>query len=161
MRQTQIILGIDPGYSRCGFGVIRVEGTDVTVLDYGVSTTKAGVEIGLRLLEIATDMEALLARHRPNRVAIEKLFFTSNAKTAMAVAEARGAILLTCARAGVEVVEFTPNQVKSSVTGNGQADKRAVGEMIVRLLSLKRSPKLDDASDALAIAMTAVGFLER
>lgn len=159
MNTKSLILGIDPGYGRCGFGVIRVDGTDCEVVDYGVSTTQAGVEIGVRLSEVARDIEELLAHHKPDLVAIEKLFFTTNAKTAMMVSEARGAILLVCARAGVRVVEFTPNQVKSAVTGNGSADKQAVEEMVVRLLSLKRSPKLDDASDALAIAMTAVGVV--
>src|SRR3990167_4977954 len=155
---VQKILGIDPGYGRCGFGVIRVQGTDIEVVDYGVSTTRSGVEIGVRLSEVARDLEVLIKAHKPDLVAIEKLFFTTNAKTAMGVAEARGAILLTCARSGVEVVELTPGQVKSAVTGNGQADKRAVEEMVMRLTDLKHSPKLDDASDALAIAITAVGL---
>src|SRR3990167_1110806 len=165
MTVSQIILGIDPGYGRCGFGLIRTlcqssggNGSDVEVVDYGVSTTEAGVEIGARLSEVARDIEELLNRHKPDLVAIEKIFFTTNAKTAMGVAEARGAILLVCARAGVRVVELTPGQVKSAVTGNGQADKRAVEEMVMRLTDLKHSPKLDDASDALAIAITAVGL---
>jgi len=158
---VQKILGIDPGYGRCGFGVIRVQGTDIEVVDYGVSTTRSGVEIGVRLSEVARDLEVLIKAHKPDLVAIEKLFFTTNAKTAMGVAEARGAILLTCARSGVEVVELTPGQVKSAVTGNGQADKRAVEEMVMRLTDLKHSPKLDDASDALAIAITAVGFVRQ
>ena len=158
---VQKILGIDPGYGRCGFGVIRVQGTDIEVVDYGVSTTRSGVEIGVRLSEVARDLEVLIKAHKPDLVAIEKLFFTTNTKTAMGVAEARGAILLTCARSGVEVVELTPGQVKSAVTGNGQADKRAVEEMVMRLTDLKHSPKLDDASDALAIAITAVGFVRQ
>jgi crossover junction endodeoxyribonuclease RuvC len=158
MEDGKTILGIDPGYGRCGFGVIRAEGADITVIDYGVSTTKAGVEIGVRLSEVARDIEELIKTHKPDFVAIEKLFFTTNAKTAMTVAEARGAILLACARAGCSVVEITPNQVKVALTGDGKADKRAVWEMVRRLGRLASSPKLDDASDALAIAISAVGL---
>lgn len=154
------IFGIDPGYGRCGFGVIRASGQDVEVVDYGVSTTQAGLELGVRLSEIARDLEELLEVHRPDVVAVEKLFFATNAKTAMAVAEARGAILLTCSRLGYEVVEITPNQVKVAITGDGKADKKAVGEMVLRLTGMSRSPKLDDASDALAIAITSIGFLK-
>ena len=160
MVRASLILGIDPGYGRCGFGLIRANGSDMEARDYGVSTTEAGVELGVRLSEVARDIEELIEAHKPDLVAIEKLFFTTNAKTAMGVAEARGAILLVCARAGVRVVEVTPGQVKSAVTGNGRADKRAVGEMVVRLTGLKHSPKLDDASDALAIAIAAVGLRE-
>lgn len=157
----KLILGIDPGYGRCGFGVIEVNGQDIKVVDYGVSTTSAGAELGNRLAEISRDLEELLEIHKPDVVAVEKLFFATNAKTAMAVAEARGAILLTCARAGMNVVEITPNQVKVALTGNGRADKRAVWEMVMRLGNLTNSPKLDDASDALAIAMSAVGFQKK
>lgn len=159
MNVNNVILGIDPGYGRCGFGTIRTNGSKVDVLDYGVSTTPSGIEIGMRLSEVAKDIEELILKHKPDLVAIEKLFFTTNAKTAMGVAEARGAILLTCARAGVKVVEVTPGQVKSAVTGNGQADKQAVEEMVLRLTGLKHSPKLDDASDAIAIAITAIGLV--
>ena len=160
MKTVSTILGIDPGYGRCGFGVIVADGQDIIVKDHGVSTTQSGIELGVRLSEIARDIEELIELHKPDVVAIEKLFFATNAKTAMAVAEARGAILLTCARAGQEVVEITPNQVKVALTGNGKADKKAVEEMVVRICNLKKSPKLDDASDAIAIAMTAVGFLQ-
>jgi len=157
--RTKTILGIDPGYSRCGFGVIEAHGQDIVVKDFGVSTTEAGIELGVRLSEVARDIEELIKLHKPDLVAIEKLFFTTNTKTAMAVAEARGAILLTCARCNADIVEITPNQVKVALTGDGRADKRAVQEMVVRIGNLKVAPKLDDAADALAIAMTAVGFL--
>ncbi len=166
MRKHHLILGIDPGYGRCGFGLIRVPRqfsgggqSMIEVIDYGVATTKARVEMSVRLLEVVRDIEELLTRHQPDLVAIEKLFFTTNAKTAMEVAEARGAILLVCARSGVRVVELTPGQVKLAVTGNGRADKRAVEQMVIRLTNMKKSPKLDDASDALAIAITAVSFM--
>ncbi|MBI2484974.1 crossover junction endodeoxyribonuclease RuvC [Candidatus Uhrbacteria bacterium] len=154
------ILGIDPGYGRCGFGVIEVKRGKVKVKDVGVSTTRAGGEIGGRLAEIISDLEELIDHHKPTSVAIEKLYFTSNAKTAMHVAEARGAILLTCARKRCRVVEMTPGQVKVAVTGNGRADKKAVSQMVCRLCELKQTPQLDDASDALAIALAAVGFVQ-
>lgn len=155
---ARIVLGIDPGFGRMGFGCIRVEKGCTTVLDYGVSTTKAGVAHEMRLLQISDDLDELIRTHKPGVLATEKLYFSKNVKTAMQVAEARGAILVVAARHGLPVVELSPGQVKMAVTGSGSADKKGVAMMVTKLLNLKHAPKLDDAADALALALTAASM---
>lgn len=157
-KAKKIIFGIDPGYGRCGFGVVSCSGTEVRMLLCGVISTSARGTQSERLLELAKDLRLLLKKTKPDVVAVEKLFFTTNAKTAMRVAEARGVVLLACAEAGVSLVELTPNQVKAAVTGTGRAGKGEVGKMVVRLLGLSRVPKPDDAADALAIAIAGIGM---
>lgn len=156
-QKNQVILGIDPGFGRMGFAVIRVSGQQTEVVDFGVMTTPVNSDFGGRLLQLESDLCSLLEAAKPDLAATERLFTTVNQKTATQVAEVRGVVLLTLARHGLPVVEFSPNQVKSAVTGNGAADKKAVQKMIARLLNLPRIPKPDDAADALAIALTAVG----
>ena len=153
--QEQLILGLDPGYGRMGFGVILVEGHLVQLVDYGVATTTSGDCFEQRLLSLATDLQELFAHHQPHAVAIEKLFFGKSSTTAMNVAHARGVALLVAAQAGVPVFEFTPAQVKKAVTGDGKAGKSAMQQMVKTLLNLPSIPKPDDAADALAIAITA------
>lgn len=157
----QTILGIDPGFGRMGFAVIHTDGRHSEAVDFGVMTTPNLGHFGDRLLQLEADLCALLEAAKPDLVAVEKLFATVNQKTAMQVAEARGMVLLTLARHSLPVVEFTPNQVKSAVTGDGSADKKAMQKMVARLFNLPRPPKPDDAADALAIALTASAGLVR
>lgn len=155
MNDGRIIMGLDPGYGRMGFGVIYVDGTSVQLVDYGVATTTSGDTFENRLLSIANDLHDLFAHHQPHAVAVEKLFFGKSSTTAMNVAHARGVALLMAAQAGCPVFEFTPAQVKKAVTGDGKAGKTAMQKMVKQLLDLPKPPKPDDAADALAIAITA------
>lgn len=147
------ILGIDPGYAIIGWGVLNYERGRFTALDFGAVTTAAGTPFLERLEKIHTDISAIIGAHSPQTLAIEKLYFQNNQKTAIEVAEARGVILLAAQQAGVPVFEYTPLQVKSAVTGYGQAHKPQVMEMTRRLLRLTQVPKPDDTADALAIAI--------
>lgn len=148
-----IILGIDPGYAIIGWGVIRYERGRFVPLDFGAITTAAGTPFPRRLERIYDELGDVLARHKPDAVAIEKLYFQNNQKTAIDVAQARGVIMLAIHKSGVPAYEYTPLQVKSAVTGFGQAQKPQVMEMTKRLLRLKEVPKPDDTADALAIAI--------
>lgn len=148
-------MGLDPGYGRMGFGVIYVEGAQVSLVDYGVATTTSGDTFENRLLSLANDLGDLFAHHHPSVVTVEKLFFGKSSTTAMNVAHARGVALLMAAQAGCPVFEFTPAQVKKAVTGDGKAGKVAIQKMVKELLNLPKPPKPDDAADALAIAITA------
>ena len=150
-----IILGIDPGYGRMGFGVILVKGADIELVDYGVMSTLAGDNFEDRLLSIANDLHEIFLHHKPDIMAIEKLFFGQSSTTAMKVAESRGVAQLMSAQSGVPVIEFTPAQIKKALTGDGKATKKGVQQMVKELLSLPRIPKPDDAADALAVAITA------
>lgn len=147
------ILGIDPGYAIVGWGVVQYESGRFTPRDFGAVTTEAGVPFLQRLNQIYDEITAILTVHQPDAMAIEKLYFQNNQKTAIEVAEARGVILLAAERCGVPVFEYTPLQVKSAVTGYGQAQKPQVMEMTRRLLRLPVVPKPDDTADALAIAI--------
>ena len=148
-----IIIGIDPGYAITGFGVIEYTSNHFRTIDFGVISTKAGVPFELRLLAIYQQLEALIVRYQPDVMAVEELFFSKNTTTAIGTAQARGIIILAGAKAGIPVYEYTPMQVKLAVTGYGLADKNQVGQMIKVLLHLDMAPKVDDASDALAIAI--------
>ena len=148
-----LILGIDPGYAIIGWGVIRFERGRYIPVDFGAVTTNAGVPFNRRLEQIYDQLNELLDTHHPDAVAVEKLYFQNNQKTAIDVAQARGVIMLALQKHGVPVFEYTPLQVKSAVTGFGQAQKPQVMEMTKRLLRLKAVPKPDDTADALAIAI--------
>lgn len=150
-----IILGIDPGTATTGFGVVGKENGKLSMIDYGVVSTPAGVEMGKRLVMLADDFDQLIKTHNPDVVAVEKLYFATNVTTAMAVSQARGVILYVIASHGLMPLEFTPLQIKSAVTGNGKAKKPQVQEMVMRLLKLVQLPQPDDAADALAIAIAA------
>ena len=142
-----VILGIDPGYAIVGYGVIEAKNSRYRPLEHGAVTTKSTQDFNGRLEVIYNSMEAILQKWKPDAVAIEKLFFNSNQKTAIQVAEARGVILLAAQKAGVSISEYTPLQVKQAVTGYGQAQKPQVMEMTKRLLCLTQMPKLDDTGD--------------
>ncbi|MBE6716412.1 MAG: crossover junction endodeoxyribonuclease RuvC [Ruminococcaceae bacterium] len=148
-----VILGIDPGYAIVGFGVIRYEKNRFTVLDFGAITTPAGMDFPDRLKCIYEDITYLFNKYKPDAMAVEKLFFNTNKKTAVDVAQARGVILLAAKMNGAECFEYTPLQVKQSVVGYGRAEKKQVQEMTKQLLNLSAVPKPDDTADALAMAI--------
>jgi crossover junction endodeoxyribonuclease RuvC len=150
-----VILGLDPGYGRMGFGVVFVSGGKIELVDFGVAVTISGDSFENRLLSLANDLHALFEHHKPHVVAVEKLFFGKSSTTAMKVAEARGVAILMSAQAGAPVVEFTPAQVKKGLTGDGNASKAGMQKMVKELLHLPNIPKPDDAADALAIAIVA------
>ncbi len=148
-----VILGIDPGYAIVGWGAVAYERGRYRPLTFGAITTAADTPFNTRLQQIYEDTQIILQKIKPDAIAIEKLYFTSNKTTAVQVCEARGVILLAAELAGVAVFEYTPLQVKSAVTGYGKAEKSQVMEMTRRLLGLKSVPRPDDTADALAIAI--------
>lgn len=147
------ILGIDPGYAIVGYGVLDFYGNDFRVVEYGAITTPAGTPMEDRLFTIYSDLKNVIATTKPTCMAVERLYFNTNQKTAIDVAEARGVILLSAREAGIKFYEYTPLQVKQSVVGYGRAEKHQVMEMTRLLLNLKCVPKPDDTADALAIAI--------
>ena len=148
------ILGIDPGTGRLGFGVIDVDGLRVSLVDAGVITTPAHTPHDERLEDIFDSLTDIIKQTRPEVVSIEKLFFSKNITTAMTVSEARGVALLVARQARLPIAEYTPNQIKQTLTGYGNADKKQMQEMVKLQLRLKEVPKPDDAADALAAAIT-------
>lgn len=148
------ILGIDPGLAIVGYGVIDSDKGVYRPVDCGVINTPKELSLPERLELIYKGMGELIDTFKPDQVAIEELFFTKNITTGITVAEARGVILLACKQSGLPMFEYTPNQIKQSLTGYGKADKKQIQFMITRLLGLKTIPKPDDAADALAIALT-------
>ena len=151
-----IILGIDPGVARVGYGVLEANGDRIVASSHGCIETAKTEMHGNRLVAVRQGMEALINRYNPAVIGLEKLFFEKNVKTALSVSEARGVLLLVAAERKIPVIEMTPLQVKQSITGNGRADKRQMQEMVKILLKLSVIPKPDDAADALAIAMTCL-----
>ena len=154
-----IVIGIDPGVARLGYGVIRVDKGVATPLCYGCIQTRAGRRQAERLLTIYTEITALFKRYPPDFLAIEKLFFTKNVSSAMSVSEVRGVILLAAEQHHIPVEEYTPNQIKQAITGSGRADKVQMQEMIKRLLHLDEVPKPDDAADGLSIALCHIHIM--
>ena len=154
-----IVIGIDPGVARLGYGVIKVDKGVATPLCYGCIQTKAGRRQAERLLTIYTEITALLTKYSPDFLAIEKLFFTKNVTSAMSVSEVRGVILLAAEQHHIPVEEYTPNQIKQAITGSGRADKEQMQEMIKRLLHLDEVPKPDDAADGLSIALCHIHIM--
>ena len=148
------IIGIDPGTGILGFGVIDVSPRGMVLVDAGVITTPAHTPHGERLEDIFDSLSGIFAETKPDACAVEKLFFTKNITTAMSVAEARGVAVLVAQKAGLTIAEYTPMQIKQSLTGYGKADKKQVQEMVKMQLTLKTVPKPDDCADALATAIT-------
>ncbi|HHT83391.1 MAG: crossover junction endodeoxyribonuclease RuvC [Christensenellales bacterium] len=149
-----VILGIDPGYATVGYGIIDSTGSNNKVIDYGVITTPKEQKLPARLKHISECVKELIAKHKPNAICVEELFFQSNRKTAIFVAEARGAIILSCMDSDIAMYEYTPLQIKQAITGYGRADKNQIQQMVKVMLGLKSAPKPDDAADALAVALT-------
>ncbi len=149
-----IVLGVDPGTAALGYGIVERNG-HLRPVDHGCLVTSPDLPLPERLLAIHGLVTELIELHRPDVVAVERVFFSRNVQTALAVGHARGVVLLAAAAAGVAVREATPSEVKSAVTGHGGADKAQVGRMVALLLGLAEPPAPDDAADALAIAIWA------
>ena len=150
---TAVVLGIDPGVSRCGYGAVTTEGSRLVALACGVIRTPPGDPLPDRLCALFAELEGLVADLRPAAVAVERVFFQTNVRTAMSVGQASGLALAVAARAGVPVCQYTPNEVKQAVAGYGAAGKEQVQAMVTRLLNLAEVPKPPDAADALALAI--------
>ena len=149
-----LVLGIDPGIAITGYGLIRTDRQDnYQCVDYGVVTTKAGLEDAVRLRILYDGLTDIIHHHQPEFSAVEKLFFQKNVRTAISVGQARGVALLTLAQADLPVQEYTPNEIKQTVCGYGNASKIQVQRMVQSLLQLDDLPKPDDAADALAVAI--------
>ena len=148
-----IVLGIDPGTAITGYGLINYLENKIEVVDYGCIRTSPRTSLANRLCKISEELERLISNYQPEVVAVEELFFNKNVRTALAVGQARGVILLTAAKAGLEVKEYTPLQVKQALVGYGRAEKHQVQYMVKMLLDLEQVPEPDDVADALAIAI--------
>jgi crossover junction endodeoxyribonuclease RuvC len=152
-----LALGIDPGTATTGYGLIRLEPDgNLLAVKYGVITTPKDTPAHERLVMLYDQLKELLNEHKPDTAAVEKLFFQRNITTAIAVGQARGVMLLALAQAGLDVFEYTPNEIKQAVAGYGSAGKRQMQEMVRVLLRLDDIPRPDDAADALAVAITHV-----
>ena len=149
-----IILGIDPGIARTGWGIIEKQNAKCEARSYGCIETEAGLPIERRLQIIREELVRIIKKHKPQALGIEELFFNTNAKTALIVGQARGVAIVTAADLGLEVFSYTPLQVKTAITGYGRAEKDQMGKMVKILLDLKEIPKPDDTADALACAIT-------
>lgn len=147
-------MGIDPGYAIVGYGVLDFYKGKFSVVEFGAITTAAGTPFNSRLKIIYDDMSEIIKTFKPDEMGIEKLFFNTNEKTAIDVAQARGVTLLPAIQAGIPIFEYTPLQVKSSIVGYGRAEKKQVQEMTRTMLGLKEIIKPDDTADAVAIAIT-------
>ena len=148
-----IVLGIDPGTASTGFGVVESLGSRLRAVAFGVIETAAGVPLERRLADIHAGVGELLDEHRPAALAVEELYFGANVRTAFAVGQGRGVVLLAAGQRSVPARSYTPQQVKGAVCGNGRADKAQVGRMVARLLGLAAVPRPDHAADALAVAV--------
>ncbi|MBA3621131.1 MAG: crossover junction endodeoxyribonuclease RuvC [Euzebyales bacterium] len=147
------VLGVDPGLSRCGIGVVEGPSRRPVALRAGVVRTPSGEPTSRRLARLYAELRAVISQARPQAVAVERVFFNVNVRTAMGVGQAAGVVLLCAEQADLPVVEYTPTQVKLAVTGSGAADKAQVGFMVRSLLGLTESPRPPDAADALALAL--------
>ncbi len=148
-----ILLGIDPGIGRMGWGVIETRGSSVKALGFGCFETDSKTNLPQRLVLLRREVLRIVDRYSPEMVGVEDLFFNTNAKTAMIVGQARGVVIEALAGQGITVISMTPPEIKVAVTGSGKADKTQVGKMVKMLLGLSSVPKPDDTADALAIAI--------
>jgi len=152
-----VVLGFDPGIARTGYGIIESNGS-LKVLGYGTIETKPGDPFHRRILNLCRQAEELVNNHKHDIAVIEKVFFNKNIKTAIITGEVIGAIILTCARLSIDVVEYTPLQIKQAIVGYGRAEKVQVQKMLQLLLGLEEIPRSDDAADALAAALTHINL---
>ena len=148
------ILGVDPGLTRCGLGIVDIEGRRVGLVSVSVAATPSTWETPARLVSIADALDALIAEHKPQAIAMERVFAQHNVRTVMGTAQASGVVMLAAERAGLPLNLYTPSEVKAAVTGDGRAAKVQVGFMVAKILGLSEAPKPADAADALAIAIT-------
>jgi crossover junction endodeoxyribonuclease RuvC len=149
-----ILCGIDPGTARIGWACIENNQSVITPLSYGCITTKQSDSVEIRLLDLHNKLVHLIKQYKPETLGVEDLFFATNSKTAIAVGQARGVILLTAAMYDIAVTSYSPLAVKRTITGSGKADKIQMQKMVMQILKLKEIPKPDDTADALAIALT-------
>jgi crossover junction endodeoxyribonuclease RuvC len=157
----KLVLGIDPGLSRCGYGAVRVEGSMSTAVAAGILTTPTYVSLPERLAQLHGDLESLLDELEPHIVAVERVFFQTNVRTAMSVGQASGLALALAQQAGCEVVQYTPTEVKMCITGYGAATKEQMQRMVQTQLHLETLPEPPDAADALALALCHASFINR
>ncbi|MDA2935745.1 crossover junction endodeoxyribonuclease RuvC [Patescibacteria group bacterium AH-259-L05] len=151
------ILGIDPGIAITGYGIIKTaKNNQLFMIEYGCIRTSKEDEHADRLFKIYTDLRKILKKYKLDTIAIENIYFAKNVKTAMKVSEARGVVVLACSQSRAQIFEFTPLQVKQSLTGYGRATKVQVQKMVKLILELEDIPKPDDAADALAVAITCI-----
>jgi len=150
------VLGVDPGLTRCGYGLVEGAGQALSLVTVGVIRTAADSPLDQRLLALDIELSAIVERWRPESIAVERVFSQLNVKTAMGTAQAAGVALLTAARFGIPVAMHTPSEVKAAVTGSGRADKAQVGQMVTRILHLDSVPKPADSADALALAICQI-----
>jgi len=153
INQEQIIMGIDPGIADTGYGLIKLKKNQLELLTFGSIKTPAKSPLDQRILKLHRELTIIIKTYQPEIAVVEQLFFCNNAKTALIVGQARGAILLTLAQFNLKIMELTPLQVKQGLTGYGQAEKKQIQQMVKVLLNLKETPKPDDAADALAMAI--------
>lgn len=150
------IIGIDPGYGLCGFAVLEYsEKNEPELQTFGVISTKPQTNFAERLIEIADDFEHLLKKHKPNILSIEDLFFAKNVTTGLQVAQVRGILIYLAKKFGCQIIEPKPVEVKSSFTGNGKATKAEMKKMAKMMFNLEKNPQIDDAADAIAVALFA------
>lgn len=149
-----VVVGIDPGLAATGYGVVAARAGKLECLTYGVIRTRAADAVGVRLLHLFNEVEALLERYRPAAAGVESLYFTRNTSSALPVAQARGVVLMAFERHGVPTHEYTPQIIKQAVVGSGAADKAQVQRMVQIILGMPAAPKPDHAADALAAAIT-------
>jgi crossover junction endodeoxyribonuclease RuvC len=147
------ILGVDPGYAILGWGVVEYRASRHRLMGYGTVETSKDLPMPERLKELYRGLTGVIAKYEPDVAAVEELFFNSNQKTAIKVGEARGAAVLACANAGLDVYEYTPLQIKQALTGYGRAEKQQIQEMVRQVLGLVKAPTPDDAADAVACAI--------
>lgn len=150
------VLGVDPGLTRCGYGLVEGSGQALSLLSVGTIRTDVGAGLDQRLLALEIELTAIIERWRPEIVAVERVFAQQNVKTAMGTAQAAGVALLVAARHEVPVALHTPSEVKAAVTGSGRAEKAQVGQMVARILHLTAVPKPADSADALALAICQI-----
>ena len=148
------VLGVDPGLTRCGVGVVEgAIGQPLTLIGVGVILTPPDAALEMRLLQLESELEEWIALHKPTVIAVERVFSQHNVRTVMGTAQAAGLAMVNGARSGCQVFTYTPTQVKASVTGSGKADKRQIGRMIAKICGLSSPPEPADASDAVALAI--------
>lgn len=159
-KKTSITLGIDPGLANTGWGLVKKQGGKLTMIDYGSIKTLASTPTEKRLMEIYQSLDKIIKKYQPDITSIEQLFFCKNVKTAMAVGQARGVIILVAGKNKLQIEEFTPLQIKLALTNYGQASKKQVQQMVKIVLALKTAPSPDHAADALAAAICCINSLK-
>jgi len=148
-----IILGIDPGSINCGYGILQIEKRRIVAAGCDVVQVKPTLSLPVRLQKIYDEISKIVAEYNPDIAAVESIFYDKNIKSAFTLGHARGVILLSLAKAGIPIEEYSPREVKKSVVGNGNASKEQVEYMVKKIINLKKSPKTQDATDALAVAL--------